>query len=270
VDPIATAIAGADAALMERLMLADPILVRRLGFAVARRRGLVCLSSTVRRGPVFNRALGFGTFAPPSQRAIDAMLRHYAALGLPARFQIIHPGLDHGAVGLLARNGFARERGGFILNVIEPRSLPPQREAVGLDIARVARSHAERYAKLATRGFEERGQLALVWQRGWRRAIARDRRVSAFIGRSAGVDAATGILFTVGPAAGLFSGSVLRRFRGRGFQRAMIAARLRYGYGRGTRLFFSMTDHDTPSAHNLRDEGFRPRYELRRYARETS
>jgi L-amino acid N-acyltransferase YncA len=70
------------------------------------------------------------------------------------------------------------------------------------------------------------------------------------------------------PAAGLYSGSVLPKFRGRGFQNAMIRARIAYGYDRGWRLFYAMTEPDSASARNLHDEGFRTRFETRSYVRE--
>src|SRR5438874_2540730 len=45
-------------------MIGDPRTERRHGLAVARRAGLVCLSSTTMPDDLFTRALGYGTFAP--------------------------------------------------------------------------------------------------------------------------------------------------------------------------------------------------------------
>ena len=61
---------------------------------------------------------------------------------------------------------------------------------------------------------------------------------------------------------------VLPRFRGRGFQNAMIRARVRYGYDRGFRLFYAMSEPENASARNARDEGFETRFEVRHYVRE--
>jgi hypothetical protein len=47
----------------------------------------------------------------------------------------------------------------------------------------------------------------------------------------------------------------------------MIAARLAFGWERGLRTFFSWTDPESPSARNLRDEGFRTTSELHIYER---
>ena len=83
-----------------------------------------------------------------------------------------------------------------------------------------------------------------------------------------GRDAATGTTILRSRIAGLYSGSVLTRYRGRGIQNAMIAARVTFGWARGIRVFYSWSDPDTASAENLRDEGFRTRFELHWYAAE--
>ena len=47
----------------------------------------------------------------------------------------------------------------------------------------------------------------------------------------------------------------------------MIAARVAHGWARGVRTFYSWSDPETASAHNLRDEGFRTRFEVHWYTR---
>ena len=83
--------------------------------------------------------------------------------------------------------------------------------------------------------------------------------LTAYLGRIDGVPAATGMLFDVRPVAGLGNGSVLREFRGRGIQSAMIAHRMRVGWERGLRIFFGQTQNPA-SAHNLEDLGWRLLY----------
>jgi GNAT superfamily N-acetyltransferase len=139
-----------------------------------------------------------------------------------------------------------------------------------LRVERVRRAEAVRYAKLATAGFGGgRSVIAQVFERGWIRQLRRGTRAVAFIGSINGVAAATGVLLRGTAVAGLYSGSVLPRFRGRGIQNALIAARLEEGWRRGHRVFYSMSDPDnTASAQNLFDEGFRRRFEVRLYERE--
>lgn len=248
-------------------MLADPALVRRHGFAVVRRGGLWCFSSEKLNAGVFNHVSGYGTFAPVSQRSLDAVIRRYADRGEATNIEVLVPAVSRADRALLARNGFRDESVIFQCHVRTSARPPRVRTVRGLDVARVSRRDAKRYAKLATRGFGGGGTIADVFERGWTRQIARNARVAAFIGSVDGVDAATGVTLVRPHIAGLYSGSVLRRFRGRGIQNAMIAARLAHGWARGVRTFYSWSDPDSTSARNLRDEGFRTRFEVHWYAR---
>ena len=255
---------------MERHMLGDPLLTRRLGFAVSRRRGLVCLSSTKLAGPLFNHVTGYGTFADASPVAIESVIRHYQRVGEPARIEVLHPAVRASDVRLLERSGFRLVRVVFQVNVRATATPPRPRVVSGLRIERARRADAVRYAKLATRGFGGgRDVIAQVFERGWIRQLRRGTRAVAFIGSIDGVAAATGVLLRGTAIAGLYSGSVLPRFRGRGIQNAMIAARLVEGWRRGHRVFYSMSDlENTASAQNLKDEGFRQRLEVHLYERE--
>jgi len=251
-------------------MLGDPVLMTRLGLAVSRRRGLVCLSSTRLSGPLFNHVTGYGTFADASPDAVDSVIRHYEHIGVPARIEVMHPVVRASDIRLLERSGFRRVRVVFQVNVRATASAPRTRDVEGLHIERAHRADAVRYAKLATRGFGGgRSVTAQVFERGWIRQLRRGTRVAAFIGSIDGVAAATGVLLRGRAVAGLYSGSVLPRFRGRGIQNAMISARLVEGWRRGHRVFYSMTDlESTASLQNLRDEGFRKRFEVHVYERE--
>ena len=248
-------------------MRADLRLIRRHGFALVHRGGLLCYSSTKLGAGVFNHVSGYGTFAPASQRAIDAVRRYYDALGDATNIEVLVPGVSRSDVALLERNGF-REDGVLFQCHVRTSTRPPRRHDVrGLRVARATPGEAVRYAKLATRGFGGGGEIAEVFERGWTHQIRRDRRVAAFIGSLEGRDAATGVTLVRPHIAGLYSGSVMRRFRGHGIQNAMIAARVEHGWARGVRTFYSWSEPDSASARNLRDEGFRTRFEVHWYTR---
>ena len=264
---LAIAIDRCAASSMKLHMIGDPRTETALGLAVARRAGLVCLSSTEVPGALFTRALGFGTVVPATQRVIDVALGHYGSLGLPTRFEILHPAAGPSAVRLLERNGFHREEGEYQVHVLEARRQPVVREVAGFRIERVPRRRAAWYARLASEGFDSKGRIGRVFERGWIRQLGAGNAV-AFVGRVGRSPAATGVVVMSGDAAGLYSGSVMRRYRGRGFQNAMIRARVEYAYGRGQKLLYAMTEPESASARNLRDEGFRTRFEARRYVRE--
>jgi hypothetical protein len=248
-------------------MLGDPLLTKRYGFVVARRGGLWCYSSTTFGASVFNHVSGYVTFAPATQRSIDAVLRYYDGLGEPANVEVMLPTVTQSARALLKRNGF-RAEGVLFQCHVRTSARPPRRHVVrGLEIERASARDAARYAKLATRGFGGGGRISEVFERGWTRQIRSGRRMAAFIGRVSGRDAATGVILVRPKIAGLYSGSVLRQYRGRGIQNAMIAARVAYGWARGVRTFYSWSDPDSVSARNLRDEGFRTRFEVHWYTR---
>ena len=197
---------------MRAHMLADPILVRRHGFSVTRRAGLVCFASTGIGAGVFNHVSGYGSFAPATQRGIDAVLRHYDRLGRAAAFEVLAPLVSRGDRALLARNGF-RDKGAIFQCHLRTTGRPPRGHDVrGLVIERVRPPGALRYAKLATAGFGDRGPIANVFERGWTIQLRTGRRATAFMGRVNGTPAATGVLFRGHGIAALYSGSVLRRF----------------------------------------------------------
>ena len=257
---------GADS--MWAHMLAVPALVQRHGFSVATRGHMVCFASTEIAEGVFNHVSGYGTFAPATQRAIDAVLRHYDRLGCIARFELLVPVVSRSDRALLARNGF-RDLGAIFHCQVRATDRPPRARTVdGLTVERVARTDGRRYSKVATAGFGGGGTIANVFEQGWTVQIRKSPQVSAFLGSVNGKPAGTGVLYRGHGIGALYSGSVLKRYRGRGIQNAMIAARLAHGWARGLRSFYSWTDAEkSASADNLHDEGFRTRYQVHMYRR---
>ncbi|HUQ42168.1 MAG TPA: GNAT family N-acetyltransferase [Candidatus Limnocylindrales bacterium] len=264
---IAIAMAELGAESLRAHMLRDPILTPRHGFAVVRRGGMMCFSSTKLDAGVFNHVSGYGTFAPASQRAIDAVRRYYDQLGGDANFEVMSGAVSRGDRTLLERNGFREKTVLFQCHVRTSARPPRTHDVKDLSIARARPVDALTYARLATKGFGGGGMIADVFERGWARQIRKDRRVGAFIGQVHGKPAATGVIILRPNIAGLYSGSVLRHYRGRGIQNAMIAARIAHGWAKGLRVFYSWSDPDNSSARNLRDEGFRTRFEMHWYTR---
>lgn len=260
---IARAMARLGAESLASHVLGDPLLTPLHGFAVHRRRGLWCFSSRRYDIELFNHVSGYGTFAPASQAAIDGVLRHYDALERLVRIEVFMPVVSRADRALLRRNRF-RDKGVLFQCHVRTSARPPRRHEVdGLTIERVPRAGADGYGVIASRGFGDRGgPIGKVFERGWARQLRRDARVAAFIGSLRGRPAATGVIIRRPAIAGLYSGSVLRAYRGRGLQNAMIAARVAHGWSHGVRTFFSWSDPESASARNLRDEGFRTSFEL--------
>jgi hypothetical protein len=265
---IAAAMAHLGAESLRDHVLGDPRLTPKHGFALARRGGLWCFSSRGFEIELFNHVSGYGTFAPASQRAIDAVLRHYDALERSVRVEVFLPVVTRADRALLARNGFRGTHRLFQCHVRTMARAPRVVSVPGLEIARIRPADAALYSRTATKGFGGGGPISEVFERGWIRQIRDDRRVAAFLGRVNGRPAGTGVMIVRPTIAGFYSGSVLRSYRGRGIQNAMIAARLAHGWSRGLRTFYSWTDPESSSARNLRDEGFRTLFELHIYERE--
>ena len=148
---------GADS--MRAHMLAVPALVRRHGFSVVTRGGMLCFASTEIAQGVFNHVSGYATFLPATQRSIDAVLRHYDRLGCIARFEVLVPVVSRSDRALLTRNGF-RDLGAIFQCHVRTSDRPPRVRAVArLEVERVTRAGAVRYAKAATAGFGGGGTI---------------------------------------------------------------------------------------------------------------
>ncbi len=102
---IAVAMMRLRAEAMRAHLLDDPVLTPRHGFAVVRRAGLWCFSSTTFTIGVFNHVSGYGTFAAASPRAIDAVPHHYDRLGRWVHVEVLHPAVTPADRALLVRNG---------------------------------------------------------------------------------------------------------------------------------------------------------------------
>ena len=256
------------AALMQRTegveitsyLVADPRGAKQSGVRVSHAGGLISWTMKSTDNGFLNRALGFGTMSDATGAVLDRLERRFAAAGRAPRIAIAQGPTPRAALRLLERRGYAPEEGTEEhIYCYDRRALPRARGVDGLTVERVGPAHAAEYAKIAFASFAERGP----WFRGIVEALVRrrghSRSLSAYLGRIDGVPAATGMLFDVRPVAGLGNGSVLRKFRGRGIQSAMIAHRMRAGWERGLRIFFGQTQNPA-SAHNLEDLGWRLLY----------
>ena len=100
---IAVAMMRLGAEVLRALMLGDAANVRRLGLAVASRGGLWCYTSTRLDAGVFNHVSGYGTFAPATQRSIDAALRHFERVRRKPAFEVLVPTVSRADRALLER-----------------------------------------------------------------------------------------------------------------------------------------------------------------------
>ena len=220
--------------------------------------GVICLATTRMDMPFLNRALGVGTIAEATPRLLDRIERHYARLERVPRLAIATRCVSASTLRLLERRGYRpMDESPELIYCYDRRALPRMPAIEGLRIDPVSARDARLYARTAFDSFRERGPqfIGII-----ETVIRTRRRARGFLGRIDGRPAATGLYFDVPPVGGLGNGSVLRAFRGRGIQKAMIVHRMRHGWGRGHRIFFGQTQNPA-SAHNLDDLGWRKLYD---------
>lgn len=218
---------------------------------------------------LFNRVIGAGILGPLDERGIDAVARHFAAKRRVPCVEV-YPGITSPELlEALGRSGFADSGHGFESHVLET----DRASAVavpGVSVRRVAPAEYRHFGELVRDGFDMAADTVLG-------PFFIDLTVASlevlaangagFIAAVDGQDAGTGQLVLTDRVAGCYSGSVVEQFRGRGIQKAAIAARVREGLARGKRIFVSQTDPDSPSGHNLHDLGFRTLYRATWYTR---
>lgn len=245
----------------QALLGVDPALAERYGLGMAEVAGLTCSTCRVWDAPLFNRAIGAGVLGPLDDAGLGAIRAHYGERPFAVEvYEEITPGP---ILRLLERRGLVPSGHGLLANVLETDHVPAvAAPAAGVTIERATAADFATFAVLMREGFEAPGEVGSFVEDATRAALERlpERQVVAFLARVDGVPAGTGMLLCTDRVAGLYSGSVLPAFRGRGIQHQLIAARIREGLRLGHRIFVSQTEGDNASTHNLQDAGFRTLY----------
>jgi GNAT superfamily N-acetyltransferase len=249
---------------------AGPEISARYGTAFDTVAGLATPTCAAWDYPLFNRAIGAELLGPLDARGIDAVARHFTAKKRVPCVEV-YPGITSPALlAALATAGFTDSGHGFESHVLETdRAIDVAVPAVA--VRRVATAEYRHFGELVRDGFDMAGDAVLG-------PFFVDLTVASlevlgangagFIASADGEDAGTGELVLTDRVAGCYSGSVVDRFRGRGIQKALIAARIREGLARGKRIFISQTDPNSPSGHNLHDVGFRTLYRATWFTRQ--
>ncbi len=246
----------------------DPAVAARYGTSFETVAGLNCSTCRVWDHPLFNRVIGAGVLAPLDERGLDTIVAHYS--GKTCNVEVYEGITPEGLVATLERAGFAKSEHGLQAHGLESDREPPAR-ATGATVRKISPAEHTHFGELVRDGFDmaadsELGRFFVDLTVASLRALG--ERGAGFIASIDGQDAGTGQLVLTEQVAGCYSGSVLARFRGKGIQHALIAARVREGLRRGRRIFISQTDPDSPSGHNLHDLGFRTLYRATWYTRQ--
>ena len=241
----------------------DPAIAERYGTSFATVAGLSCSSCAVWDYPLFNRVIGAGVLAPLDDRGLGEIVAHYAAIGRALNVEVYDGITPPAVLAVLARGGFVSSDHGLEAHLLETdREIAPRATAIAT-VRTVTPDEYTHFGELVRDGFDMRDDAKLgpffVDLTVASLQVLGDTS-AAFIASVDGQDAGTGQLVLSEQVAGCYSGSVLKSFRGRGIQHALIAARVADGLRRGRRIFISQTDPDSPSGHNLHDMGFRTLY----------
>ncbi len=245
----------------------DLTVANRYGTSFETVAGLNCSTCRVWDHPLFNRVIGAGVLAPLDERGLESIVAHYR--GKACGVEVYEGITPDGLVAMLERAGFARSDDGLEAHLLETdRDLPVRATAAA--VRKILPAEHVHFGELVRDGFDvdpasELGRFFVDLTVASLRAL-RDR-AAGFIASLDGQDAGTGQLVLTERVAGCYSGSVLKAFRGKGIQHALIAARVSEGLRRGRRMFISQTDPDSPSGHNLHDLGFRTLYRATWYTR---
>ena len=203
-----------------------------------------------RRGEAhpLNQALGLiEPLAEPELEAIEAFL------GAPTVLEL-SPGADPSLWPLLARRGYRLHT----FQQLWVRSLEGPLPGVDGTVRPAESDEARTFNRVVAAGFLERDdwreltppfEVSLEVQGAW--------GFLAFVG---GEPAGGGVLGVVDGVALLSGDGVLPRFRGRGLQKALIAARLAFARGRGCDLACASTAPGTASQRSYEACGFRAAY----------
>lgn len=241
---------------------ASPELSAKYGTGLDTVAGLATTTCATWDYPLFNRVVGADVLGALGDRGIEAVVRHFTERHLVPCVEVYPGRTSPELLAALGRAGFTDSKHGYESHVLETDravdvAIP------GIAVRRVAVAEYRHFGELVRDGFDMSGDAALG-------PFFVDLTIASlellgengagFIATADGEDAGTGELVLTDRVAGCYSGSVLARFRGRGIQKAAIAARIREGLARGRRIFISQTDPDSPSGHNLHDLGFRTLY----------
>ena len=264
---LAQALQRNETSMMRATFTADPAIARRFGIEARSARGAICVTNRAFPIPLLHRAVGFGVGSDADAATLDRIVRVFASRGLPARVEVAEGITPAGAVRLLERAGFRREGVRHHVHVLETARVPVMPGVPQVDIARAG---AARFGRAVREGFEVSGDLGLLFERASAAHVrAQPDRAVPLVTLLDRAVAGTGLLWLSPRVGGLYSGSVLAAYRGRGLQLALIAERIRIGLQRRRRIFTSQTGGDNASAHNLHDMGFRVLYETAYFVRET-
>lgn len=208
------------------------------------------------------QTFGLGVFAEPTVAQLDALEAFFAGRGAPV-FHEVSPLAAPSHLGLLADRGYRPvELTSVLVRPIDEGT------GAGGDVSTrpVTRAEADAWADASAAGWSDTPELA-DFLRGLGRVAVRAAGTSAFVAEREGRVVGTGALHVHEGVALLAGASTLPAERGRGVQRELLAARLRFARAAGCSLAMMCAEPGGVSQRNAERQGFRTAYTRIKWAR---
>lgn len=254
------------AALQELHDAASPALRETLGLqSVEQGSALVSIAAALPASAiVVNRTIGLGLESPATREVVNEIVAGYRDAGVQRFFIHRHP--DAGPpemVDWLREAGLAKARG---WQKFERRPEPAPKVASDLTIRRIGPEQGGAFARIVCDAFDL-GDAAVPWVA----ALGGRETWHLFMSFDGDEPAGTGALFIHNGCAWTDFGATAPKFRRRGSQAALLAARIDHAAALGCRRLFTCTGEEVPgdpqhSYKNILKAGFRETYIKENYA----
>lgn len=217
--------------------------------------GDALVSGSERDGSIlYNRAVGLGTRAPVDRAAVEAVHAVYERHGRPRYFLHVYPSTLTEGDATLEGTPLVKTRGWM---KFQRDASPPLERETTLRVERVeSEEHATHFGRIVAGAFGMSDLLAPVAAGIWR-----DPRWNLFLSWDRDEPAGAGGLFVDGEDALVEWGATDPRFRRRGSQGAVMAARIARARELGCTRLFTETGESVPddpqhSYRNIERHGF--------------
>lgn len=207
----------------------------------------------------FSQAIGVGVNAKVGDADLERLTRFYTERGATPRI-VVSPIADASLGKRLAAAGYVPDEytNALVADLDDVDAPRDERFTVATDARAWGRNSAMGFMGVDELG-EDGGLIGEI--------IASAEGVTALEGLDEGRVAASGAMDVQGEIAGLFAGSTMAAFRGRGWQTALIRDRLARAREAGARFARAFALVASPSERNFRRAGFTALYTRARWER---
>jgi len=214
------------------------------------------------------QTFGLGVFADPSNADLDRLEAFFTSRGARPAHEV-SPMAAIGVFGMLTARGYAVAE---VSNVVyRPADLaddPLDTNRSAIDVRVVAEDEADAWSAVASEGWASEGPDVGGFMERIGRVIARSRGGHCFLAEAGGIPIAAGALQIADGVALLAGASTVPAHRGRGAQRALLSARLRFAGQAGCDLATMAAAPGSGSQRNAERCGFRIAYTRTKWRRE--